>query len=241
MAWHVVVGMQVTIVAEVIPELVDVLRIERCQHGLLQEVRIVLIDALRQSVHQELLHIATVARQHVRIVHHARHVLQFRHVACLLGPFGKERGMLQHVQVFARPALLLVHDGTLSQQLQVLGAPAKLHAHLRTQSGTIVNHAIVIVHQRTRYQHQSHVERSVVALRAIGIEVHLVSLTSQSAQRQVAHHHDGACGLILLQRSLGHHSLPVVLLDAMLHPYLVVEVLVLIPPMPHAPCQRSHQ
>ena len=93
----------------------------------------------------------------------------------------------------------------------------------------------MVVNQWSCAQHHTHIEGRLVALRAVLVEVHLVSLTAQSAQRQVPHHHDSPCGFVLLLYGFVYHSLPVVLVNAVLHRQLVVEVLVLEPVGSHAP------
>ena len=56
------------------------------------------------------------------------------------------------------------------------------------------------------------------------------------------HHHDGTGGLYTtLLLSLMDHTLPVALLDALLHDQFVVEIVVLIPIVPDHSHHRHHQ
>ena len=130
--------------------------------------------------------------------------------------------------------LLTIQNSTLGQHFQVFISPAKLYPHLRAESHTIIQHAIVVVDERTNSQHHAHTKRSVIILGTILKAKHLISLTSQSTQRQVSHHDDGPRRLILLKSGLLYYAFPVELVDVVFHSQLMMEILVLEPEMGHS-------
>ena len=62
----------------------------------------------------------------------------------------------------------------------------------------MVGHTVVIINEGTHRVDGTDVERRITLLAAILVVVHLVALSAQTGQGQVAHHHNSACGGVLL-------------------------------------------
>ena len=151
----------------------------------------------------------------------------------VVGPLAIVLRLAQQSQVFLRCLGLSAQHGAAGHVLQQFHAPAVLHALFQTHAVALVQHAVMVVNQPSGRVIHIDGQGRIAFLRTFAEIIHLVALTTQTAQGQVVHHDDGARGFAVHLFPLGQRAFPVGLLDAALHAQFVVEVLVLIPEMPY--------
>ena len=152
-----------------------------------------------------------------------------KELADMLGPGVVEHCLFQQTQILACQLILAIGNGTPRHILQLLSTPAKLHSTLHTQSVAVVWHTIMEIDKVAHRVDGTDVKGCITLLTAVLIVVHLVALSAEMGQGQIAHHHNGTRGRIILLCSFLQHTLPIQVVDAALHGQFMVEILIFIP------------
>ena len=69
----------------------------------------------------------------------------------------------------------------------------------------------------------------VIVLGALSVLIHDVALTTQPEEGQIAHHHDGTGGFLVTLGGYLAHTLPIDVVDTLLHAEFLVKIKVLVP------------
>ena len=152
-----------------------------------------------------------------------------------LCPFLMESRMLQQSDIFLRNLHLTIHQGTARHIFQIFGSPAIFHTILQTPSVAIVCLTVCIIDGRAYNLRYFDRHGRIGHLATCPIVIHIVALTPQAEQCQVLHHHNGTCGLLLEVSGCPKHTLPIALLHSTTHLQFLLEVVVTIPEVMHAP------
>ena len=159
--------------------------------------------------------------------------LSERFVLC--GPLSIVSRLFQQVDVFLCHLPLAIEQRATQQEFQMIHAPACLHAVFQAPAVAVVGQSVVQVDVLAAQLSHAQLEVGVGLLCPVGIGIHLVAGTSQLEECQILIYHNHTSGLALMLAHNLQHAFPVALIYAGIHAYLLVEGLVLIPPVPAAP------
>ena len=83
--------------------------------------------------------------------------------------------------------------------------------------------------------YHTHFEVGLWCLCSVGIGIHFIAGTSQFEECQILEHYHHSCRLAIVLTSYLKYAFPVAFVHTTVHPYLLVECHILVPPLPATP------
>ena len=245
---HPLALMYLCVMEEAGPEELYVLLLQGCQQCLLLIERVAAV-LVGEHVEKEYLHKGVVGGQHVLGIHvmgngsklavlgYQLRISDIRLITFSIA--GIIFCLLQYVHIFLCCHQLTIDERAFQQVFYEVYPPSVLHTVLKAPAVAEVHLAVVEIQLLAARLRKPYQERSIARRITILVSKHLVAGTSEPCERKVLHHPHHSCRLLVGIHGavLAEHSFPVLVVYAVVHAYLVVEIAVLVPEMP---CGKSH-